>query len=669
MVERSKVLMWARGEPPLAVPADVGCGSGSGGRRSRTHSDLFHRYEKQDSIHFSLPDESDGVDDPLGPLELPPTMMGRRVSSGNFSVTSDENDEVMQRLDEVEERAEFWCKLVSASGAAQVHKDVAQAAEKLHREGDQAADLYDLRENLLEKLFDLSPERLKEVYDIIDKDSDGRILKDELREGLHRCGMFGFDEAVERVLQEVSTHENGSLDLAEFESVLTRLKLAQLLSSSASQQHALSDRLKVTDYNVSQAVDLKTEKLLDYFFGHRSKDFPMRWVHVGGFDLTLLLALTIKYQLHPLSVEDVIDQSPTRVDRYGAHYFAAIEHLCLNSAGSGQEPVRVLGRHVTIFCAGLPHQDTVITIAQADRSLQDWHEDTSPRPGHQVDAWVGRLQKRLRAVRSRTRERKADFLMYEIIDLCTDDLVRVTKAYAARLIYLERCLQEHRLSTEQRKMNWFNEVGLVKLQLAVVSRRLRGMQRILRRLHDDADFSAGLFGYLQDVADHVTESYEDAGHLSEKCSGLIAAYEHWEDRMQDMQHQQATQQQTLADERMNRMLFVLTVLTTIFTPLTFGAGVYGMNFQGPDGKPSIPELLWPDGYFYFWVVTIIYLLVASCCGVALWRSVIGRSNRSSSASFGGAGSVTMSQPHAALSQRTSLSPRRVSVQQEWVPLV
>merc|ERR1712232_1447936 len=108
--------------------------------------------------------------------------------------------------------------------------------------------------------------------------------------------------------------------------------------------------------------------LKEFFFGHRSRDFPMRWVHVGTFNLRLMLALTVKYQLHPLAVEDVIDQAPTKIDCYKGHFFAAIEHLEVIGSKSGQTPVEIAGRHVTFFCAGPPHPDTVITVVQVDRS-------------------------------------------------------------------------------------------------------------------------------------------------------------------------------------------------------------------------------------------------------------------------------------------------------------
>merc|ERR1740138_1478132 len=97
---------------------------------------------------------------------------------------------------------------------------------------------------------------MSEVYASVDRDADGFLLKDELREGLRRCEIHGLDNALERVLQVVSTSDDGSLQLAAFESMLSRLKLAQLLSlptfslrSSPSAGDDAVPTLTVLDYN------------------------------------------------------------------------------------------------------------------------------------------------------------------------------------------------------------------------------------------------------------------------------------------------------------------------------------------------------------------------------------------------------------------------------------
>ncbi|CAK0873899.1 unnamed protein product, partial [Prorocentrum cordatum] len=73
-----------------------------------------------------------------------------------------------------------------------------------------------------------------------------------------------------------------------------------------------------------------------------------------------LLGLAIKYGLHPLAVEDVLDRSPTKFDRFGQHFFITLEKLFLASADQkGSQlrgkPVALGASHLAIFCAGPPH--------------------------------------------------------------------------------------------------------------------------------------------------------------------------------------------------------------------------------------------------------------------------------------------------------------------------
>merc|ERR1719277_573466 len=140
---------------------------------------------------------------------------------------------------------------------------------------------------------------------------------------------------------------------------------------------------------------------------------------------------------------------------------------------------------------------------------------------------------------------------------------------------------------------WVSEVQLAQMQLAVVGRRVRGLQRLIRRVIEDPDLHAGLSGYVGDVRDHIDEAHEDSLYLQEKCRSLLEGSERAIERHQAFCRQRA-------DERLNMMVFVLTGATAIFAPVQFFAGVYGMNFVYPDGQPSIPELLWPRGYLYFW---------------------------------------------------------------------
>lgn len=599
MVERCKVLKWAReGLPPPATPS----------------SPLAH--VARDPPPSLVPERDDW------PPTKVPSAKTLPSSEDSCPVPSDESteapmDEVDQRrLDEVEGKADFWCDLVDSAQPAkqQEHADL---------------DVGDVRENMLEKLFDLTEERVKEVYNGIDRDADGRISALELRRGLQRYKLPELSEKdLARIFKLVTASQSRFLQLSEFESVLSRLKLAQLLieeeRAKPSGLARLGDdkRFTVVDFSSAGARKpwcVKRSELREFFFGHRQRQKTpdatlVRWVHLDTdykLDWTSLLSLTVKYSLHPLSVEDVIEQSPTKIDRNGRNFFVTIENVCLMGADNGSEPVRVCGRHVSIFCAGPPTLDTIITVVQPHQSFaEEWPGGVALVDQMEPDPWVARLQERLQAPLSRLRERLADFLMYQVIDLCTDALRKVMRAYTMRLGHLEAELHQQGAMLDQ--VEWPAEVTAARLQLAILVRRVRGLQRVSRHILHDPDLSTGLQGYFQDIADHLNEAYDDAHQLSERCSVLVQTYERTLERGQERMQQ-------LTAERLNKTLFVLTAFTTMFAPAQFIAGVYGMNFVDADGMPSIPELKWVHGYRDFWLLIAGYLLVGSIIAVILYR--------------------------------------------------
>jgi magnesium transporter len=621
MVERGWVIRWSNAiksaelRPMASTAADSSVGLPELPRVANTRAegamdgDVAHHFDR-----FPSPGVSDAC--------LLGAMAGGLLGTAFENVIREDTSQ--QRLDEVEQNADLWYEIVQSSTPA------ARMPNRPLPTCDQ-----DVRENVLEIIYDLTPERVKEVYNGIDLDADGCISLSELRRGLQRYNLPDISEdSLTRVLELVCGNDGESrhpMRIIEFESVLSRLKLAQLLRGSGTSNPygarswckipaTASEHLRVVDYSKDVApmecVATDDAHLSAFFFGHRSQNKAtervVRWVHTSGLNLTMLLALTVKYALHPLSVEDVIDQSPTKIDRNGGNFFVAIEQICLSSGG-GAEPVRVQGCHVSIFCAGPPHFDTLITVAQPDRSFAaDWpgaqEECKSGRDvvGEMNFPWVEKLGQRLRAPYSRLRERGAEFLMYQVIDLSADELVAVTRAYMKRLVRLEGELHVGGPSLHH---GWVEEVSTARLRLAVVRRRAVGLQRVVRRTIDDGHFVAELSGYFQDVLDHLNEAIDDINTMSERCVAIEDMYE----RVVDRHHEQSQQVLTA---RLNKTVFVLTVITTIFTPMQFLTGIYGMNFERKDGKSSIPELVVTNGYYHFWVMVITYLVISSL--FAIW---------------------------------------------------
>lgn len=525
------------------------------------------------------------------------------------------------RLDEIEGQVDFW---VSCFASGMTCTPALSTSDALPQE--------DVRENILEAFFDCTPERIREVFISMDTDSDGHVTVEELRVGLERCGITGFDnETLAKVFEHV-TGTGRKLHLQAFETILCRLRLASLLM-----RPWRAKSLSVMDFDSSRVSDFEvtSDNMCQFFFGHRlctserhsligaspkcaanivslssvfgAKDL-VRWVHMASFDIHLLFALTVKYTLHPLSVEDVIEQCQTKIDRLGGHYFLTIELLTLvdGDTSKGLHPVRVRGQHVAAFCSGPPQLDTLITVAQADRKFtEEW-----PGGAPQVEvagSWVPRMQQRLRAARSRLRERRADSLLYALVDLCADELVAVTRAFFARLTWLEEDLRIR----GNRSLLDLGEVSLAQLQLAIVARRLRSLQRVVRRASEYQELhTTGSADYWRDCAEHLEEAYEDTLQMKERCDALKSAHEAVIERGQAEELQMQHDEQAAQAKKMNIMFFFLTVGSTIFTPVTFMSSVYGMNFENTAGTPTIPFLLEEEGYTYFWYGVLVYFTLA-----------------------------------------------------------
>lgn len=521
----------------------------------------------------------------------------------------------------------------------------------------------------LEMQYDCTPERVGEAFSLVGTEPhDHAASVAAVNEGLKKLGV---QELSDQAIDQVTSGQQRQLSYAEFELVVKRLKLEQLLNSRSP-----TGKLIVVDYSSRYRRDpwsISGKELVGYFFGHRQSvdqgPSVVRWVHMVSFDMQLLLALTVKYGFHPLGVEDVLEQCPTKIDRYGNHYFIAVELLVLASSEdlSGMGAVQVTGQHVTVFVAGPPMLDTVITIVQDDKTFdKEW-----PRPFDNKDLdsvfaesgcplmfknsscgeWMKKLRERLRAPHSRLRDRRADFLAYSIIDCCTDELVRVVRAYTARLARLEGELRksqrvirgcgpsffERGVSSSSKEVEiWAppelpeylpEEASQARLQLDIVARRARSLQRVVRRIlsgqepeqdgpdgassrdGDSSSCSSGIDagvmerlhscpsphrrplgdrmlvperpialvldhglckpsnrGYWQDCDDHLAEAYDDAIHLAQRCSALVDAYDRVCEKVQDRQQRENEvhmRYQSLKTERQTERLNNILFVFTV----------------------------------------------------------------------------------------------------------
>jgi magnesium transporter len=304
-----------------------------------------------------------------------------------------------------------------------------------------------------------------------------------------------------------------------------------------------------TDVRFEEVTDLR-----QFMNDHRPEWSAVRWINVDGLsDHAAISAFAEKYRLHPLTVEHVLNipQRP-KVEAfeaegpYQARLFIVARMMELVDNHIHAEQISILVGH-----------RTVLTFQEA--------------PG---DVWDP-VRTRLRAGGSQLRRADASFLAYTLIDAIVDHIFPILEQFGDRLETLEDdVLASPGTDTIQ-------EIHRIKRELLLVRRAMWPMREVLQRLHREPHecFSEITRPYIRDVYEHAVQIIDMVETYRELATGLTETY------------------MTAMSNRMNEIVKVLTIIGTIFIPLTFLAGVYGMNFR------SLPELEWRWGYPLFWAVS------------------------------------------------------------------
>ncbi|MCL2639877.1 MAG: magnesium/cobalt transporter CorA [Phycisphaerales bacterium] len=347
-------------------------------------------------------------------------------------------------------------------------------------------------------------------------------------------------------LHEMADHQVGAAP------GLTPQDLEQLPSSQA------PIKIDCIDYSPTQVHFQDVDDLEDFILRHRPQWATVRWINVAGLtNMDIIRALAEKYDLHPLAIEDTlhIPQRP-KVETYAARgdihgrIFVAARMLSLRDD-------HIHGEQVSLF---LGHK-TLITFQEDDT-------------GDVFD----RIRDRLKTNGSQLRENDASFLMYCLLDAIVDHCFPILEHYSDRLEKLEDDI------LDKSDKATISRIHDLKRELLILRRTMwptREMISNLSRLRHEC-LSETTQTYLRDAYDHTVQIIDMIETYRELTNGLAETY------------------MFIVSVRLNEIMKVLTIIATIFIPLTFLAGVYGMNFT------NIPEIVsWEWGYASFWVVCIL----------------------------------------------------------------
>ncbi|WP_458626031.1 magnesium/cobalt transporter CorA [Winogradskyella sp. PC D3.3] len=287
---------------------------------------------------------------------------------------------------------------------------------------------------------------------------------------------------------------------------------------------------------------------------HKNTD-SVTWINIDGLNsINEIENIGKQYELHPLVLEDIVNttQRP-KIDEYDDYLFIVLKMLYYdNDENIVIEQVSfVLGKNY------------VLSFQESEGDVFDT------------------VRERLRHGNGRIRGLKSDYLLYALIDAVVDHYFSIIETLGNKIEDLE-----NDLFAGNTRENINIEVQQLKREILKVRRAIFPLREIINRIEKGEHhlIYQKTITYYRDIYDHLIQVSENIDIYREMIWSLMDMY------------------MTTISNRMNEVMKVLTIMSSIFIPLTFLAGIYGMNFE------YIPELKYKNGYFILLGVMFILFI-------------------------------------------------------------
>jgi len=282
------------------------------------------------------------------------------------------------------------------------------------------------------------------------------------------------------------------------------------------------------------------------------------WINVDGlYDTETVRILASHFGLNPLMIEDIVTTQRPKLEMLDEGIFLTTTMLY----PCEKQDLGVEVEQLSMFF----NRNTILTFQSEN--------------GH--DPFTG-VRKRIAQQGTMIRKSAADFLAYALLDNVIDHLFPVLEMIGNESEVMEEALMKNPTKGALKELFQNKRVLLEIRRLAWPFREVIG-----HLIHDDSGVvQTSTVVYLRDCNDHLTQVIDISESFRDLTAGLMDIYH------------------SSLGFRTNEIVRVLTLVSTFFMPLTFLAGVYGMNFHAP-GPWNMPELDWRYGYLAFWGVSIL----------------------------------------------------------------
>ena len=309
-------------------------------------------------------------------------------------------------------------------------------------------------------------------------------------------------------------------------------------------------RITVIDYDENIFQEKQVAKIEDCF---DFKTTPtVTWINIDGLhDVDIIEKIGGQYDFHPLVLEDILHtgQRP-KFEDYEKYIYIVLMMLSFddeNQTVQSEQVSMVLGKNYVIS-----FQENVGDVFE-------------------------QIRDRIRNAKGRIRKMGADYLMYAILDAIVDNYFSILEKLGEKIEFLEEELVSNPTEkTLQQIHNLKREMIHLRKSVWPLRELISTFERSESELIEESTEA-----YLRDVYDHTIQVIDTVESFRDMITGMVDLY------------------LSSVSNRMNEVMKVLTIIATIFIPLTFIAGIYGMNFE------YMPELKWKFGYFGVWLIMLV----------------------------------------------------------------
>jgi magnesium transporter len=316
----------------------------------------------------------------------------------------------------------------------------------------------------------------------------------------------------------------------------------------------LTDRAKITicSYDETHLQEREVQTLEGVL---PTDGATVTWIHIDGLhEIQLLEQMGVNFGLHPLILEDILntEQRP-KIEDHGDYIYIVLR---------------------------LFHEDTVGGLMPEQVSIvfgSNWLISLQEKEGRIFDP----IRERLRNEKGRLRKAGADYLAHALLDAIVDSYFAILDRFGEKIETLEDALIGRPSPQTLRTIQTLKrEMILLRKSVWPLREMISGLDR-----SDSPLIQKQSVIYFRDAYDHAVQVIDTIETYRDMLSGMLDIY------------------LSAISNRMNEIMKVLTIIATVFMPLTFLAGIYGMNFR------YMPELEWRWGYVALWGVMVVIALI------------------------------------------------------------